>query len=238
MLEGRLLRASAELPALPPLSEWVATKQTLHLWTQIVGKIRMASAPPRNHWWHVPLYVDVRGLTTRRLHSQNGVSFGIDFDFLEHQLVVETDQGAVERLPLHDGLSVSEFDTSLHAMLKRLGIDVAIREVPFGLSVTTPFPADRADASYDAEVVEKLWRALEWSDAILEEFAGWYCGKTSPVHLFWHSLDLAMTRFGGGRSRGVLVARVPRRRRSRPRESVRLPARSRTRSRRGSTPPA
>ena len=195
-----LVGAPPELPALPPLAEWAATKQTLHLWTQIVGKVRMASSSPRNHWWHVPLYVDVRGLTTRRLHAANGVSFAIDFDFLEHRLVVRTDEGAHETLPLRDGLSVSEFDTALHTTLKRLGMDIAIREVPFGLPVTTPFPADRDDASYDPEVVRRLWRALEWTDEVLEEFAGWYCGKTSPVHLFWHSFDLALTRFGGGRS--------------------------------------
>jgi hypothetical protein len=198
MPEPRLV--SRELPALPPLAEWVETKQTLHLWAQIVGKIRMASSPPRNHWWHVPLYVDVRGLTTRRVHARNGVSFAIDFDFLDHQLVVRTDEGAVDALSLHDGLSVSEFDASLHAMLKRLGLDVAIQEVPFGIPVTTPFPADRDHSSYDADVVQRLWRALEWSDRILEEFASWFCGKTSPIHLFWHSFDLALTRFSGRRA--------------------------------------
>ena len=191
---------SRELPVLPPLAEWAETKQTLHLWAQIVGKIRMASSPPRNHWWHAPLYVDVRGLTTRRLHARNGVSFAIDFDFLEHQLVVRTDEGAVEALPLHDGLSVAEFDGSLHSMLKRLGLDVAIQEVPFGIPVKTPFPSDRAHASYDRDAVQTFWRSLEWADGILEAFAGWFCGKTSPVHLFWHSLDLAVTRFSGGRS--------------------------------------
>ena len=187
-------------PPLPPLAEWADTKQTLHLWAQIVGKIRMASSPPRNHWWHVPLYVNVRGLTTRRLHGANGVSFEIEFDFLEHRLVIETDRGGTETFPLHDGLSVAEFDEKVHATLGGLGIDVPIFEVPFGLTVKTPFPGDREHASYDAEIVQRLWRVLEWSDAILEEFAGWYCGKTSPVHLFWHGFDLAVTRFGGDRA--------------------------------------
>jgi hypothetical protein len=160
----------------------------------------MGSSPPRNHWWHVPLYVDVRGLTTRRLHAANGVSFAIGFDFLDHRLVVQTDAGASDAFPLHDSLSVAEFDETLHERLAALGIDVPIRELPFGLPITTPFPTDREHASYDPEVVQALWRALEWSDWILEEFAGWYCGKTSPVHLFWHSFDLALTRFGGGRA--------------------------------------
>ena len=199
MVERRPLRED-RLPHLPPLPEWADTKQTLHLWAQIVGKVRMASSPPRNHWWNVPLYVDVRGLTTRRLHAANGISFSIEFDFLEHRLVVKTDRGAIETFALHDGLSVSAFDQKLHSTLADLDVDVPIREVPFGLTVRTPFPADREDASYDPQIVQALWRVLEWSDAILEEFAGWYCGKTSPVHLFWHSFDLALTRFSGGRA--------------------------------------
>src|SRR4051812_31039691 len=110
------------LPPLPPLplEQWEPTKQTLHLWAQIVGKIRMASTAPRNHWWHVPLYVDVRGLTTRRMHARNDVSFQIDFDFIDHALVVKTDQGQTRSLPLIDGLSVAQFDSSLHALLAEL----------------------------------------------------------------------------------------------------------------------
>jgi hypothetical protein len=187
------------LPPLP-LEEWEPTKTTLHLWAQIVGKIRLASTAPRNHWWHVTLYVDVRGLTTRRMHSPEGVTFQIDFDFVDHRLVVRTNGGAVESFALHDGLSVADFDEELHATLERLDIDVAIRESPFGVPITTPFPADREHAAYDADAVERFWRILDWTDGVFEEFSGWYCGKTSPVHLFWHSLDLAVTRFGGRRA--------------------------------------
>jgi Family of unknown function (DUF5996) len=188
-----------ELPPLP-LEEWEATKETLHLWLQIVGKIRLASTPPRNHWWHAPFYVDVRGLTTRRMHSAAGVTFQIDFDFLDHRLLVTTAEGQTESFDLTDGLSVAAFDDQLHTALSRLGVDVAIRESPFGIAITTPFPEDRDHASYDPEAVQRFWRILDWSDTVLEEFAGWYCGKTSPVHLFWHSLDLAVTRFGGKRA--------------------------------------
>ena len=190
------------MSALPelPLEEWEATKTTLHLWAQIVGKVRMASTAPRNHWWHVTLYVDVRGLTTRRMHAQDGVTFQIDFDFVEHRLVIRTNRGAVDSFALVDGLSVADFDASMHAALARLEIDVAIRESPFGVPMTTPFPADREHASYDRDAVERFWRILDWTDGVFEEFAGWYCGKTSPVHLFWHSLDLAVTRFGGRRA--------------------------------------
>ena len=191
-----------ERPSLPalPLEDWEPTKDTLHLWVQIVGKVRMASTAPRNHWWHVPLYVDVRGLTTRRMHSSSGVTFQIDFDLVDHSLVVKTQRGAIESFPLVDGLSVAAFDDNLHAALRQLGIDVAIRETPFGVPSTTPFPTDVDHATYDPSAVERFWRILDWTDGVFEEFAGWYCGKTSPVHLFWHSFDLAFARFGGGRA--------------------------------------
>ena len=189
-------------PDLPELhlEDWEATKTTLHLWVQIVGKVRMASTTPRNHWWHVPLYVDVRGLTTRRLHAPSGVTFQIDFDFVDHRLVVSTSLGETESFEFVDGLSVAEFDAKLHAALARLGVDVRIREEPFGVPISTPFPADREHAVYDPEAAERFWRVLDWSDGVFEEFAGWSCGKTSPVHLFWHSLDLSVTRFSGQRA--------------------------------------
>ncbi len=187
------------LPALP-LAEWEATKTTLHLWAQIVGKVRLASTAPRNHWWNVPLYVDVRGLTTRRLHSAGGVTFQIDFDFLDHRLVVTTSLGETDSFALDDGLSVAGFDEQLHATLARLAVDVAIRETPFGVPMTTPFPDDREHAAYDRDAVERFWRILDWTDGVFEEFSGWFCGKTSPVHLFWHTFDLAVTRFGGRRA--------------------------------------
>src|SRR5256885_7462449 len=185
----------AALPSLP-LEEWEPAKQTLHLWAQIVGKIRMASSPPRNHWWHVALYVDIRGLTTRRLHSADGTPFKIRFDFVDHQLAVDTHE-KTDAFSLHEGLSVAEFDERLHGTLDGLDLDVKILESPFGVPMTTPFPDDREHASYDPDAVERYWRILDWSDHVFEEFSGWFCGKTSPVHLFWHSLDLAVTRFSG-----------------------------------------
>ena len=187
------------LPELP-LAQWEETKDTLHLWAQIVGKVRMACSAPRNHWWHVPLYVDVRGLTTRRIHAANGVAFEIEFDFLDHRLVVATDRGDVESFELADGLSVADFDEKLHTTLAGLEIDVPILEQPYRVPTTTPFPEDRGHASYDRDAVERYWHVLEWTDEVLEEFAGWYCGKSSPVHLFWHGLDLAYTRFSGGQA--------------------------------------
>jgi hypothetical protein len=187
-----------ELPPLP-LAEWERTKQTLHLWVQIVGKVRMASTAPRNHWWHVTVYVDTHGLTTRPLRSANGVTFEITFDFVDHRLVVATSRGEVDSFALYDGLSVAAFDEQLHAALVRQGVDVAIRETPFGVPVTTPFPEDAEHATYDPDSVERFWRILDWSEGQFDEFASWFCGKQSPVHLFWHSLDLALTRFSGRR---------------------------------------
>jgi hypothetical protein len=184
-----------ELPDLS-LARWEGTKDTLHLWAQIVGKVRMASTAPRNHWWHVTLYVDARGLTTRRMHAKNGVAFEIDFDFIDHRLVVATDRGDVESFELADRLSVADFDDTLHSTLAALEIDVPILEQPYQVPATTPFPEDREHASYDRDAVVRFWRVLEWTDEVLEEFAGWFCGKSSPVHLFWHGFDLAHTRFG------------------------------------------
>jgi hypothetical protein len=199
---SRLIAAPGTRPALPelPLDAWEETKTTLHLWSQIVGKVRMASTAPRNHWWNVTLYVDVRGLTTHRLHAPGEVVFQIDFDFLDHRLVARTNRGGQGSFRLHDGLSVAGFDRRLHQLLAQLGVDVPIREDPYGVPMTTPFPHDTEHAAYDPEYVRRFWQVLDWVDTVLEEFSGWYCGKQSPVHLFWHSLDLAVSRFSGRRA--------------------------------------
>jgi Family of unknown function (DUF5996) len=178
--------------SLPPLpyEEWEPTKTTLHLWSQIVGKVKLASVPPKNHWWHVTLHLDVSGVTTRLVPP----GFEIRFDLFDHRLVVET-AGNERGFDLHDGLSVAEFDRQLHQALGEL--DVPILEKPFGVPTTTPFQEDTEHASYDAAAVERFWRVLGWSADVFEEFAGRFCGKQSPVQLFWHSFDLAVTRFNG-----------------------------------------
>jgi hypothetical protein len=195
--DGSRALAPARLPALP-LEAWRPTKDTLHLYVQVVGKVRMATTPLRNHWWNVPLYVDVRGLTTRCMR-QRGLSFSIDFDLLDHELRLRTGRGEIESFPLRDGLSVADFYGQLMDLLERLGIGVAIRPEPFGVPMTSPFADDLEHASYEADVVSDWWRILDWADWVLEGFAGWFRGKTSPVHLFWHGLDLAVTRFSGRR---------------------------------------
>jgi len=178
------------------LADWRPTKDTLHLYCQVLGKIRLATTPPRNHWWNVPLYVDVRGLTTRRLHHRD-TTFDITLDFVDHAVVVRTADGRRDGFALQDGLDVAEFDRRLHGALGGLGVDVDIRELPFGVPMTTPFPSDHEHAAWDREYVERFWETLDWTDRVLEEFSGWFKGKTSPVHLFWHGFDLAVTRFSG-----------------------------------------
>ncbi len=184
-----------ELPALP-LAEWDATRVTLRLFIQIVGKVRLALAPPKNHWWHVVLYVTPRGLTTGPMPSGH-TTFELDFDFVDHALVVRTERGELERLHLRDGLSVAAFYEQLFALLGRLGIDVDILAQSYGDPTPIPFTTDVEDASYDSEAVERFWHALSATALVFEEFAGWFTGKTSPVHLFWHGMDLAVTRFSG-----------------------------------------
>ena len=196
--DARALAPPTRLPPLP-LDEWRPTKDTLHLYAQVVGKLRLATTPLRNHWWNVSLYVDVRGLTTRRMRHGD-VSFSIDFDFLDHELRVRTDRGDVKTLPLRDGLLVAQFHAGLLAMLADVGVEIAIRAEPFGVPMTTPFADDHEHAAYDADAVERWWRIAAWSDWVLEGFAAWFCGKTSPVHLFWHSFDLALTRYSGRRA--------------------------------------
>ena len=188
--------APSDLPDLP-LESWAATKDTLHLWLQIVGKVKLAYAPPRNHWWHVTLHLDTRGITTRRIPFNDTTRFEIRFDFVDHFLAVTTSAGAEERFPLRDGLSVAEFDSKLHSMLSRLGLDVAILEKPYGVPMTTPLTEDVDHASYDPEAVQRFWRILDWSDGVFDRFGGWFCGKTSPPQLYWHSLDLAFARYNG-----------------------------------------
>lgn len=188
-------------PALPELSygAWQATRQTLHLYAQIVGKVKLATTQPRNHWWNAALFLDVRGLTTRRL-TTGETSFDLTFDFLDHRLVLRTDRGETSGFALEDGLTVAAFDKELHRQLGDHGLDVEIREHPFGIPVTTPFLKDDEHASYDRDYVERYWRALGWVDSVLDEFSGWFCGKQSPIHLFWHSFDLAYSRFSGRRA--------------------------------------
>ena len=190
--------AFAKETAFPPLplEEWRATKNTLHLYLQIVGKIRLALFPPMNHWWNVPLYVSTRGLTTRPIPYGFG-NFEIEFDFVEHQLKIKTSDGEQKSFALADGLTVADFYRQVFESLTTLGIEAKIRAVPYEAPSKTPFAGDKENKSYDKEYIERFRRILIGVDDILEEFRGRFTGKSTPVHLFWHSFDLALTRFSG-----------------------------------------
>ncbi|HSA51523.1 MAG TPA: DUF5996 family protein [Yinghuangia sp.] len=201
-MTDRPLSSREPRPALPelPYDAWSDTLDTLHLFAQIVGKVKLAATHPQNHWWNVTLSVDPRGLTTRRLYA-NGIFFDIAFDFIDHRLVVRTDRGETRTFALDGGVSVAAFDRSLHETLAGLGVDVPLLEHPFGIPhLDTPFPEDTEHAAYQREYVERYWRALGWSADVFQEFMGWFTGKASPVHVFWHSFDLATTRFSGKRA--------------------------------------
>ena len=188
-----------QLPGLP-LESWVATKETLHLWIQVVGKIKLAYMPPKNHWWHVTLHLDLSGLTTGRIPVDETKRLEIRFDLLNHFVSIATNAGEEARLVLSDGLSVAAFNREIHSMLEGIGVDVAIVDSPYGVPMKTRFTEDVEHASYDRDAVARFWRILDWSASVFDEFSGWFCGKTSPVQLYWHSLDLAFSRFNGARA--------------------------------------
>ncbi|MEZ5426288.1 MAG: DUF5996 family protein [Pyrinomonadaceae bacterium] len=181
-------------PALP-LSEWQETNDTLHMWTQIVGKIRLVQTPPLNQWWNVPLYVTPRGLTTSAMPFENE-SFTIDFDFLKHHLIVQTSYNDGFRFDL-EPMTVADFYRKLLSKLKANGIEVEIRAVPDEVADPIPFAEDTVHKSYDREHVSRFFRVLRSVDRVFKEFRSRFCGKCSPVHFFWGSFDLAVTRFSG-----------------------------------------
>jgi hypothetical protein len=181
-----------------PYAEWVATRDTLHMWLQIVGKTRMAFSPPQNHWWHVSLYVTARGLTTSIIHSPAG-PIDIEFDFIGHELVIRPAGGVIRSVSLHPR-SVADFYAEYVARLKSMGIELKINRKPQEVEDTTPFDQDTHHASYDREYVERFHRILLRTDAILKQFRSAFIGKCSPVHFFWGSMDMAVTRFSGRRA--------------------------------------
>jgi hypothetical protein len=184
-------------PALP-LESWRETYATLHMWTQIVGKIRMRLTPLVNHWWNVPLYVTTRGLTTSRV-PYGDRSFELWFDFVRHQLVLETSDGVTRKLPL-EAMAVAEFYLRCMELLGSAGIEVKIWTMPVEIPDPIPFEKDLVHHSYDREPVEKLWRILMSVDGVFQVFRSRFIGKSSPVHFFWGSFDLAVTRFSGRRA--------------------------------------
>jgi Family of unknown function (DUF5996) len=181
-----------------PLDSWNDTYATLHMWTQMVGKVRLSLTPLMNHWWNVPLYVSARGLTTSRIpYGQR--AFELWFDFIRHQLVLETSDGMTKTLPL-EPRSVAEFYAEFMGMLRSAGIEVKIWRMPVEIPNPIPFDQDLLHHSYDRVSVEKFWRILLSVDSVLTQFRSGFIGKSSPVHFFWGSFDLAVSRFSGRRA--------------------------------------
>ena len=165
------------------------------MWTQIVGKVRLQLCPLVNHWWNVPFYVTARGVTTSAMPYEGGV-VDVQFDFIDHQLVVKTSDGGMRALALKPQ-SVADFYKTFMAAIGELGVDVKIWTTPCELPDPIPFEKDEVHASYDPEAVHRFWRILVWVDTVLKEFRTSFIGKVSPVHFFWGSFDHAVTRFSG-----------------------------------------
>jgi hypothetical protein len=178
-----------------PLAAWQDTYDTLHMWTQIVGKIRMTLTPLVNHYWNVTLYVSARGLTTSAIPYPGGV-FEIEFDFIGHKLVIETSEGDVRTLELAPR-TVADFYAEVMSTLAALQIDVRITSRPDEVANPIPFAADHTHKSYDREYVDRFRRLLISVDGVLKNFRTRFIGKCSPVHFFWGSFDIAVTRFSG-----------------------------------------
>ncbi len=181
-----------------PLSEWADTYATLHMWSQIVGKVRLALSPRVNHWWEVPLYVSGRGLTTSPIPYEKGI-FEVQFDFIDHQLDIVTTGGEIRSLRLAPR-TVADFYAAFMEMLRSLGINVRIWGMPVEVPNPIRFDQDRTHASYDPEYAHQFWRILVTVDSVFKEFRSRFLGKVSPVHFFWGSFDFAVTRFSGRRA--------------------------------------
>jgi hypothetical protein len=191
---SKMTTADEPWPALD-WQEWRDTALTLQLWMQIVGKVRLALTPWLNHSWHVTLYVSARGLTTSPIVHGDQL-FELEFDFLRHRLQFRDSLGREDFLSLQSQ-SVADFDAALLGLLTRHGIDVTIYDVPNEIEAPVPFSQDRIHSSYDPDAAERFWRILMSADQVFKRFRTGFIGKTSPVHFFWGSFDLAVTRFSG-----------------------------------------
>jgi hypothetical protein len=190
-------KSSFAWPDLAP-SGWRDTFDTLHMWTQIVGKTRLALAPMENHWWQVALYVTVRGLTTSPMPHGNR-AIAVELDFISHELIVRADDGAGHSFPLK-AMTVADFFAQYLDALRNLGIDPAIYASPVEVETAIPFARDSKHASYDPEAAHRCWQILLNTHRVMKRFRGGFTGKQSPVHFFWGSFDLAATRFSGRRA--------------------------------------
>ncbi|MGW1738174.1 DUF5996 family protein [Nocardia sp. NPDC001965] len=191
------MRATSQYERWPALrvDEWTGTRETLHMWTQIVGKIRLALAPMVNHWWQVPFYVSARGLTTSAMPYDGGM-LDIEFDFVDHHLRMRTSAGGRREIVL-EPKAVAAFYAEVRDGLTALGVDVEILARPVEVERAIPFAEDTEHATYDPAHAHTFWRQLVAADTVLNRFRARFVGKTSPVHFFWGAMDLACTRFSG-----------------------------------------
>ena len=178
-----------------PLSEWKDTLATVHMWTQVVGKIRLKLTPLVNHWWNVPLYVTARGLTTSGM-PYNDRLLQISFDFIDHLIVIETTEGSTKTINLQH-CSVAEFYQETMAALESLKMPVTIWTTPVEVPDRIPFEEDQKHATYDPEYMQRCWQILVQTNRVLTKFRSRFIGKVSPVHFFWGAFDMAVTRFSG-----------------------------------------
>ncbi len=178
-----------------PYAAWRDTDQTLHLWTQVVGKVRLALTPAVNHWWHVPLYVSARGLTTSAMPYDGGL-VEVTFDFVTHNLHIVTSEGTSKTLPLIPR-SVAAFYREFMASLAQLGIHVTINTLPSEIQDAIPCDEDEVHDTYDPEYAQRFWQVLVRTERVLREHRRAFIGKSSPIHFFWGSFDLALTFFSG-----------------------------------------
>ena len=192
--QGNGRRAEAAWPRLV-LDDWIDTRETLHMWTQIVGKVRLARAPMVNHWWNVSMYVTARGLTTSAIPDGQRV-FDLEFDFVEHQMMIRCSDGGQAVVGLRP-MSVADFYAETMSALHRLGIDVRIQARPNEVDPAIPFQRDREHASYDPRAAWLFWQQLVRTHRVMSQFRSSFVGKVSPVHFFWGGFDLACTRFSG-----------------------------------------
>ncbi|WP_130011756.1 DUF5996 family protein [Serinicoccus sediminis] len=177
------------------VADWTDTRDTFHLWTQVVGKVRMAYAPLVNHWWQVTLYVSPRGLTTGTVHTPAG-ALDLELDLVDHRLRMRLSTGAEEAFDLRP-MTVADFHAQTLAALGRLGLEPRIQATPNEVDPAIPFAEDHEHAAYDAQAVHLFWQQLVQADRVLGEFRSHFVGKVSPVHFFWGAMDLACTRFSG-----------------------------------------
>ena len=185
------------LPPLP-MEEWEDSKMTLHLILQIIGKIRLKMTPRKNHWWFITLYVSPRGFTTSAIPFDHGMNtFEIHVDVLANHIQITSSKSEERLIPLADGTTVAEYYERIISAMDELGIRADILARPFDMGIEKDFGDIHEYHHYDAEYVQRFWKIMLWVDGVMNEFSGRFYGKTCPVHIYWHHMDLAVTRFSG-----------------------------------------